>query len=112
LNTLLASVFLNRASHNRHETNPEKIMKSLFILSLTVLVTLALPAAEGVRYAAGKGPGQGRQIVFLSGDEEYRSEEGFPMLAKILAAKHGFNCTVLFTLIRPTARLTRIIRPT
>jgi type 1 glutamine amidotransferase len=36
------------------------------------------------------------KIVLVSGDEEYRSEEGLPQLAKILSTKHGFNCTVLF----------------
>lgn len=35
-------------------------------------------------------------IVLVSGDEEYRSEEALPQLAKILSSKHGFNCTVLF----------------
>jgi hypothetical protein len=35
-------------------------------------------------------------IVFISGDEEYRSEEALPQLAKILNKNHGFNCTVLF----------------
>ena len=35
-------------------------------------------------------------IVLISGDEEYRSEEALPQLAKILSEKHGFNCTVLF----------------
>jgi hypothetical protein len=35
-------------------------------------------------------------IVLVSGDEEYRSEEALPQLAKILTTKHGFNCTVLF----------------
>jgi hypothetical protein len=54
-------------------------------------------AADGVKYEAAPGPGHGKQIVFLAGDEEYRSEEGLPMLAKVLAARHGFNCTVLFT---------------
>jgi len=34
--------------------------------------------------------------VFVTGDEEYRSEEALPMLAKILAVRHGFRCTVLF----------------
>jgi len=53
-------------------------------------------AADTVVYAGGKGPGEGKQIVFLCGDEEYRSEEGLPMLAKILAVRHGFKCTVLF----------------
>ncbi len=36
------------------------------------------------------------KIVFVSGDEEYRSEEALPQLAKILSRHHGFNCTVLF----------------
>lgn len=40
--------------------------------------------------------GYGRHIVFISGDEEYRSEEALPMLAKIMAVRHGFKCTVLF----------------
>ena len=53
-------------------------------------------AADGVVYQGKQGPGQGKNIVFLAGDEEYRSEEGLPMLAKILAVRHGFNCTVVF----------------
>ena len=35
--------------------------------------------------------------MFLAGDEEYRSEEALPMLAKILSQRHGFKCTVLFS---------------
>jgi hypothetical protein len=42
------------------------------------------------------GPGVGKHIVLISGDEEYRSEEAMPQLAKILAKRHGFKCTVLF----------------
>ena len=48
-----------------------------------------------------KGAGQAngkRHIVLVSGDEEYRSEEALPMLAKILATHHGFDCTVLFAI--------------
>ncbi len=37
-----------------------------------------------------------KHIVLISGDEEYRSEESMPQLAKILTKHHGFNCTVLF----------------
>ena len=55
-----------------------------------------LRCAEWVVYEGKSGPGQGKNIVFLSGDEEYRSEQGLPMLAKILAVRHGFKCTVLF----------------
>jgi hypothetical protein len=54
--------------------------------------------ADTVVYEGKSGPGHGRHIVFLSGDEEYRSEEGLPQLAKILADRHGFKCTVLFAI--------------
>ncbi|MEO9893905.1 ThuA domain-containing protein [Aurantibacter sp.] len=37
-----------------------------------------------------------KHIVLVSGDEEYRSEEALPQLAKILSNHHGFKCTVLF----------------
>ena len=50
-----------------------------------------------VSYPARPGPGQGKHVVFLTGDEEYRGEEGLPMLAKILSQRHGFKCTVLFS---------------
>jgi hypothetical protein len=50
-----------------------------------------------VTYNGGAaGPGQGKNIVLISGDEEYRSEEALPMLARILAQRYGFTCTVLF----------------
>lgn len=54
-------------------------------------------------YEGSQGPGKGKHIVFLTGDEEYRSEESMPMLAKILSVRHGFKCTVLFS-INPTNR--------
>ena len=43
-------------------------------------------------------PGAGTRVVLISGDEEYRSEESMPMLAKILSVRHGFDCTVLFAI--------------
>ena len=49
-----------------------------------------------VVYEGGAGPGKGKHIVLVSGDEEYRSEEALPQLGKILAKHHGFKCTVLF----------------
>ena len=44
------------------------------------------------------GPGLGKHIVFLTGDEEYRSEEGLTQLAQILSERQGFKCTVLFAI--------------
>jgi type 1 glutamine amidotransferase len=44
----------------------------------------------------GDGPAKGKKAVLISGDQEYRSEEAIPQLAKQLA-RQGFQCTVLFT---------------
>lgn len=60
--------------------------------------TWAPLAADWQVYEGKAGPGLGKHIVFLSGDEEYRSEESLPMLARILAFHHGFRCTVLFAI--------------
>lgn len=73
----------------------------LLILCLFVATAFLRPlhaASETITYPAGPGPGAGRHLVFLTGDEEYRGEEGLPMLAKILSQRHGFKCTVLFAL--------------
>ena len=51
-----------------------------------------------ISFAGGDGPGKGKQIVLVGGDEEYRSEECLPQLAKILSTHHGFRCTVLFAI--------------
>jgi hypothetical protein len=69
----------------------------LFLAAWPCLLPV-LRAADGVSYQGAQGPGHGKRIVFLAGDEEYRSEEALPMLAKILAFRHGFDCRVLFTI--------------
>jgi len=51
-----------------------------------------------ITYQPADGPGQGKHIVFICGEWEYRCEESLPMLAKILAKRHGFKCTVLFSI--------------
>ena len=48
-------------------------------------------------YEGSKGPGAGKHIVLISGDHEYRSEESLPALARILAQRYGFKCSVFFT---------------
>jgi hypothetical protein len=62
-----------------------------------LLVVPTLPA-QSVVYQGGTGPGKGKHIVLVSGDEEYRSEEALPQLGKILAKHHGFKCAVLFAI--------------
>ena len=58
-----------------------------------------------VRYEGREGPGQGKRIVLISGDEEYRSEEVMPQLGKILSQRHGFTCTVLFAIDPETGEI-------
>jgi type 1 glutamine amidotransferase len=69
----------------------------LMFLSITLLRS-AIAADPWVVYEGGDGPGKGKHIVLVSGDEEYRSEEALPQLGKILAKHHGFRCTVLFAI--------------
>ena len=69
------------------------------ILIIIVLSNLSLKGQQSkqwVTYDGFLGPGKGKNIVFVSGDEEYHSEEALPMLAQILAKRYGFTCTVLF----------------
>ena len=67
-----------------------------------VLVGLvgSLVGAEcpGVVFDGKDGPGKGKHVVLVAGDEEYRSEEALSQLGKILAVRHGFKCTVLFSM--------------
>jgi type 1 glutamine amidotransferase len=78
-------------------------MKRSLHLLLCGLAPLAfcLPQATATEtslvFEAVGTAGQGKHIVLIAGDEEYRSEESLPMLAKILSQRHGFKCTVLFS---------------
>lgn len=74
------------------------------LLRLALLIIFAFGSSLSVaqqekmmlHFEGGDGPGQGKKIVLIAGDDEYRSEEGLPMLAKILSTHHGFTTTVLF----------------
>jgi len=43
-------------------------------------------------------------VVFVTGDDEYRSEVSMPMIAKILEARHGFKCPVIYAVDPGTGR--------
>jgi hypothetical protein len=76
---------------------------------LVFAFALAMSAQDFAAYEGKAGPGKGKHVVLLAGDEEYRSEEAMPMLAKVLSQNFGFQCTVLFSVnatngtIDPTA---------
>jgi len=79
-----------------------------WVLIIAVLICLfgeQVLAKPWVVFQGKQGPGKGKHIVFLVGDEEYRSEDSMPQLAKILAVHHGFKCTVLFAINKETGEI-------
>lgn len=76
-------------------------MRKLFgfcVMALGLAAVENVTCAESLVFEGKDGPGNGKKVVLISGDEEYRSEEALPMLAKILSQRHGFTCTVLFSI--------------
>jgi hypothetical protein len=71
------------------------------VLALAWCLALTLPARAQnphlIEYQGDQGPGRGKHVVLLAGDHEYRSEEALPALARILARRYGFRCSVLIT---------------
>lgn len=83
--------------------------KGLSVICSFLLIVLSCNAQSSelwLQFEGKEGPGQGKHIVLISGDDEYRSEEGLPMLAKILSKHHGFNTTVLFAIDPSTNTIT------
>lgn len=90
-------------------------MLNALAISLSLLLAAApspSPAAAPAEvafptlvYQGEAGLGKGRHIVFIASDHEYKSEESMPALAKILAKRHGFKCTVLFGLDQKTGAI-------
>ena len=71
------------------------------LVAAVASVLVSAPAAAQnphlVVYEGTQGPGAGKHIVMLAGDHEYRSEETLPALARILARRFGFTCSVFVT---------------
>lgn len=78
--------------------------RAMQFLSVVILFAAGFARAEDpwVVYEGKEGPGKGKHVVFVTGDDEYFSEDGMPMLARILAERHGFKCTVLFAINKTT----------
>lgn len=74
--------------------------KPAILLILVAAISISCASAQNgktfLQFEGKDGPGKGRNIVLISGDDEYRSEESMPMMAKILSTHYGFNTTVLF----------------
>lgn len=84
-----------------------RMMKLPWVVCIVLFGFFLEASAQGpyLTYEGKSGPGKGKRIVFVSGDEAYRSEEALPVLAKILAEQHGFTCTVLFAIDNATGTI-------
>ncbi len=74
------------------------MIRLLSLIALSASISTSNAADPWLSFPGGDGPGKGKKVLLVSGDEEYRSEETLPQLAKILATHHGFECTVLFAI--------------
>ncbi|HUT91052.1 MAG TPA: ThuA domain-containing protein [Thermoguttaceae bacterium] len=89
-----------------HKTRRASRLWVAALATLTLLVAGQAKAEDpGIEFEGKAGPGVGKHIVFVTGDEEYRSEDSMPQLAKILAVHHGFKCTVLFAINKETGEI-------
>lgn len=81
-------------------------IKTLFATAIIfTLSTLSYAADQWVSYPGGKGAGNGKHIVIVTGDDEYRSEVSMPQMGKILSEHHGFKVTVLFAINKKTGAI-------
>lgn len=74
------------------------IARNMFFIAAVgfLLCWTQLMAADRVVYEGDNGPGKGKHILFVASDHEYRGEETSPAIARIMAKRYGFKCTVLF----------------
>lgn len=77
---------------------PNQFRFTCLCMIVTFFASTALAVDGWLQLDGGDGPGQRKNIVLISGDEEYRTEESMPMLARILSVHHGFDCTVVFSM--------------
>jgi len=89
--------------------NKIKRVVEIWMLMFVVLGSVSCASMKAdnpwVVFKGKDGPGKGKHIVFVTGDEEYRSEDSMPQLAKIIALHHGFKCTVLFAINKETGEI-------
>jgi hypothetical protein len=72
--------------------------RNIWIQELDLDSPLDSPSQQPwLKFAGKSGPGKGKHVVLIAADQEYRSEQALPMLAGILSERHGFDCTVLFS---------------
>ena len=83
---------------NRMFKNMITILSFMVIMFMALHTSCAQESIEWLHFKPNTTNSKDKKIVLISGDDEYRSEESLPMLAKILTEHHGFECVVLFAI--------------
>lgn len=88
------------------------IGRTLAVLFAAVVLALAAlgpisgqTPADRAYFPANPEIKLGKKVVLVSGDEEYRTEEYFTALAKILSRRHGFDCVALYAVDPKTGKI-------
>jgi len=68
------------------------------LIGVGLLLLVGQPARSADKPKAGQAGSSVPHVVFVTGDEEYRSEESMPILARILHRDYGFQVTVCYSL--------------
>lgn len=84
---------------------PSLLAAATWAFAACVSTTGAAEEKQWLTYDGKEGAGKGKHLVLIAGDDEYHSEEGIPVLARILAERHGFSCTVLFAINKQTGMI-------
>lgn len=69
---------------------------AIFLFSSNAFAQSVSKDEPWLTYQGDAGPGKGKRIILIAAEQEYRSEQSMPMLAKVLAKHHGFDCRVIF----------------
>ncbi|MFZ4263732.1 ThuA domain-containing protein [Sphingobacterium sp. HJSM2_6] len=68
----------------------------LFFVIVSAQTACAQRQVDWLYFKAKNSTAKPKKVVLIAGDQEYRSEESMPMLAKLLSYHHGFDAVVLF----------------
>src|SRR5438477_7778295 len=71
-------------------------MRGIQLAAYLSLVCWLHAADSGIVFEGANSHSE--HIVLIAADQEYRSEEALPQLARILSTRHGFKCTVLYAI--------------
>jgi uncharacterized protein len=76
-----------------------RIIRTRLLPAAIAIASMPAYASEAPQNIAQLKGAEGKpHLVFVTGDEEYRSEETMPMLARMLHRDHGFTVSVCFAL--------------